>query len=86
MLDKSDVVNDGGLRYQDEFVRHKILDSLGDFSLLGMPVLGHFVADRSGHAFNHAFLNKFFGNKDSWETRFIQTDSPPRLQSKTLAI
>ena len=87
VLDQSDIVNEDGLRYQDEFVRHKILDSLGDFSLLGMPVLGHFVADRSGHAFNHAFLNKFFGNKDSWETRFIQNpDSPPQDQSKSLAI
>jgi len=86
VLDKTDIVNQDGLRYPDEFVRHKILDSLGDFSLLGMPVLGHFVADRSGHAFNHAFLNKFFGNKESWETRFIQTDSPSQLQSKPLAI
>lgn len=62
-----DVINDGGLRYQDEFVRHKILDCLGDFSLLGMPILGHVVVNKSGHEFNHAFLKKFFTQKESWE-------------------
>ncbi len=88
VLDQADIVNDDGLRYQDEFVRHKILDSLGDFSLLGMPILGHFRANKSGHAFNHAFLNKFFERKESWETRLIQNvdNLPPPLQPKSLAI
>jgi UDP-3-O-[3-hydroxymyristoyl] N-acetylglucosamine deacetylase len=67
VIGDTDVINDGGLRYQDEFVRHKILDCLGDFSLLGMPILGHVVASKSGHAFNHAFLKKFFAQKESWE-------------------
>lgn len=62
------VMNEGGLRFPDEFVRHKILDCLGDFSLLGLPILGHIVACRSGHAFNHAFLKTFFQQKGSWET------------------
>ena len=67
-IDDKDVINEGGLRYRDEFVRHKILDCIGDFSLLGMPILGHVVAEKSGHAFNHSFLKKVFAEKKSWET------------------
>jgi UDP-3-O-[3-hydroxymyristoyl] N-acetylglucosamine deacetylase len=70
-IDDKAVVNEGGLRYQDEFVRHKILDCIGDFSLLGMPILGHIVAEKSGHAFNHSFLKKIFAEKESWETGTI---------------
>lgn len=66
------IENEDGLRFEDEFVRHKLLDCLGDFSLLGLPVLGHLVVHKSGHAFNHAFLEKFFAKKQSWETRAIQ--------------
>ncbi|WP_337833587.1 UDP-3-O-acyl-N-acetylglucosamine deacetylase [Desulfonema magnum] len=68
VLGPDNVINEDGLRYPDEFVRHKILDSLGDFSLLGMPVLGHFVVHKSGHAFNHLFIKKFFAQKGSWDT------------------
>jgi UDP-3-O-[3-hydroxymyristoyl] N-acetylglucosamine deacetylase len=70
-IDDKDVINEGGLRYRDEFVRHKILDCIGDFSLLGMPILGHVVAEKSGHAFNHSFLKKIFSEKESWETGTI---------------
>jgi len=71
VLGARDVVNDDGLRFRDEFVRHKILDSIGDFSLLGMPMMGHLVIEKSGHAFNHLFLKEFFARKDAWETRTI---------------
>ena len=70
-IDEKNVINEGGLRYQDEFVRHKLLDCIGDFSLLGMPILGHVVAEKAGHAFNHSFLKKFFAQKESWETRTL---------------
>jgi UDP-3-O-[3-hydroxymyristoyl] N-acetylglucosamine deacetylase len=73
VIDKDDIINQEGLRYQNEFVRHKILDCLGDFSLLGMPILGHVKINKSGHAFNHAFLKEFFERKESWETRILQT-------------
>ena len=62
------VMNPEGLRFPDEFVRHKILDCIGDFSLIGMPIIGHVVVKKSGHAFNHAFLEKFFDEKESWQT------------------
>ena len=89
VIDKDDIINDDGLRYKDEFVRHKILDCIGDFSLLGMPILGHIVANKSGHAFNHAFLKKLIETKGSWETQtFNDQDSPtpPHVKPKSLAI
>lgn len=87
VIDKHDVVNDDGLRYQDEFVRHKILDCIGDFSLLGMPILGHVVVSKSGHAFNHAFLKEFFAQKESWETSTLNDiNDLSSFQSKSLAI
>ncbi len=87
VIDKDEIINDDGLRYPDEFVRHKILDCIGDFSLLGMPMLGHVVAKKSGHAFNHAFLKEFFSQKESWETCTIhEIRDLPRSQSKSLVI
>ncbi len=71
VVDKESVLNAGGLRFQDEFVRHKILDCIGDFSLLGLSIVGHIVTHKSGHAFHHAFLEKFFSEKTSWETVVI---------------
>lgn len=71
VLDEKDILNKDGLRFPDEFVRHKILDCIGDFSLIGIPILGHVIVNKSGHSLNHAFLKKFFENKKSWETRII---------------
>lgn len=68
VIDEGTVLNDGGLRFADEFVRHKLLDCVGDFSLMGMPILGHIVTRKSGHELNHAFLKKFFASKTHWET------------------
>jgi len=68
VVDNGSILNQDGLRFPDEFVRHKILDCIGDFSLLGLPLLGHIVLNKTGHAFNHAFIEKFFSNKESWET------------------
>ena len=87
VLDKKDIINTDGLRYEDEFVRHKLLDCIGDFSLLGMPILGHIMTHKSGHAFNHAFLEKFFDQKESWEIKSLPDADPPSSnQSKSLAI
>jgi len=72
VIGKDQVMNADGLRFPDEFVRHKVLDCIGDFSLIGLPILGHVVAHRSGHAFNHVFLKEFFKRKDAWETLTIR--------------
>ncbi|MFO7494204.1 MAG: UDP-3-O-acyl-N-acetylglucosamine deacetylase [Desulfobacterales bacterium] len=87
VIDKDKILNADGLRFADEFVRHKLLDCIGDFSLLGMPILGHIVLKRSGHAFNHAFLEKFFASKECWETRTFDDDSQlTQAQLKSMAI
>lgn len=87
VIDENKVLNDEGLRYQDEFVRHKLLDCIGDFALLGMPILAHIVTRKSGHAFNHAFLEKFFNEKASWQTQtLIEPAAVPSKTVKSLAI
>jgi len=87
VLGRDEIVNEEGLRYEDEFVRHKLLDCIGDFSLLGLPILGHIVLSKSGHAFNHEFLGKFLEQKDSWETHtFPEIEDSPYSQPKSLAI
>jgi len=68
VIDKDGILNKEGLRYPDEFVRHKLLDSLGDFSLLGMPIQGHIVTHKSGHSMNHLFIKKLLKDRDAWET------------------
>lgn len=68
VLDETGVINENGLRFPDEFVRHKVLDCLGDFSLLGIPLLGRVVMVKSGHVFNHALITKLLAEKDSWTT------------------
>jgi UDP-3-O-[3-hydroxymyristoyl] N-acetylglucosamine deacetylase len=61
------VLNAGGLRFEDEFVRHKILDSIGDLWLLGAQVIGHFVGYKSGHALNHKLIHKLLSQKEWWD-------------------
>lgn len=61
------ILNEGGLRYQDEFIRHKILDIVGDSALAGAPILGHITADRSGHSLHREFLQALFAQPQCWE-------------------
>ena len=61
------VLNPEGLRYSDEFVRHKILDAVGDFSLLGYPLLGHIRAFKAGHDLNHRMVEKILASPDCWK-------------------
>ena len=60
------VLNPGGLRFDDEFVRHKILDTVGDLSLAGYPILGHVKATRSGHDMNHRLVKELLARTDCW--------------------
>lgn len=64
VLDDYAVLNDDGLRFPDEFVRHKILDFIGDMAMLGTPLQGHFIVHCSGHALNNAFLRVLTENAD----------------------
>jgi UDP-3-O-[3-hydroxymyristoyl] N-acetylglucosamine deacetylase len=60
------VLNPEGLRFSDEFVRHKILDAVGDFSLLGYPILGHIKSCKAGHDINHRMVEKILAAPDCW--------------------
>lgn len=66
VLDERRIINKEGLRFHDEFVKHKILDAIGDLSLLGIPIVGHFVAFKSGHRLNNLLLRELMGQKDAW--------------------
>ena len=65
VLGETGVLNNS-LRFEDEFVRHKILDAIGDLALLGSPVIGHLVAHRGGHELHAAFAEKFLRETDAW--------------------
>jgi UDP-3-O-[3-hydroxymyristoyl] N-acetylglucosamine deacetylase len=65
-LGEDSVLNKDGLRYKDEFVRHKILDLIGDLSLVGMPVIGHIVAHKSGHGLNAQMVTKLLNSPQNW--------------------
>ncbi|HUH66331.1 MAG TPA: UDP-3-O-acyl-N-acetylglucosamine deacetylase [Syntrophales bacterium] len=67
VLDERRVINKEGLRCRDEFVKHKILDAIGDLSLLGMPIIGHFVAYKSGHRLNNLLLKELMAHKECWK-------------------
>lgn len=66
LVDKDGIVNPEGLRHADEFVRHKLLDAVGDLALAGMPILGRFIGHRSGHALNNALLRELLQNDAAW--------------------
>ena len=67
IVDGENVLNSEGLRYEDEFVRHKILDCVGDVYLAGGPILGRIEAYKTGHYFNNKLLRQLFANPDAWE-------------------
>lgn len=66
IITENGILNASGLRFKDEFIRHKILDFIGDLALGGLPIHGHFVVNRSGHTTNTRFLKKFLSSPDCW--------------------
>ncbi|MFQ5442853.1 MAG: UDP-3-O-acyl-N-acetylglucosamine deacetylase [Thermodesulfobacteriota bacterium] len=69
VVGETDILNEGGLRFPDEFVRHKVLDLMGDLSLAGSPISGRIVAHRSGHALNHRLIQKIIKQPSLWELK-----------------
>jgi UDP-3-O-[3-hydroxymyristoyl] N-acetylglucosamine deacetylase len=67
VVDDDKVVNEDGLRYADEFVKHKILDAIGDLYLLGHSLIGEFTGYKSGHGLNNKLLRALLNDKDAWE-------------------
>lgn len=74
VMDSYSILNDDGLRYEDEFVKHKILDAIGDLYLLGHPLIGEFSAFKSGHALNNKLLRALISQPDAWE--LVTFDDP----------
>ena len=87
VMDEYRVLNADGLRFEDEFVKHKVLDAIGDLYLLGHPVIGAFSGFKSGHALNNALLRELLADDQAWEfvTFDNVADAPgflhPRLQA-----
>lgn len=73
-VDDFRVLNEDGLRYEDEFVKHKILDAIGDLYLLGSSLIGAFSGHKSGHALNNTLLRELLAKKDAWE--YVTFENP----------
>ena len=90
-IDGDRVLNPEGLRYRDEFVRHKALDAVGDLSLAGAPILGAYVAHRPGHSINAAVLAALFADKSNYEIvegaprRVMRAGAPAALATAAFA-
>jgi len=86
-VDDYRVLNQDGLRYDDEFVRHKILDAVGDLYLLGRPLLGAYVAYKSGHALNNLLARKLLEETSAWDTVIFddEAEAAPAFYTKAAA-
>jgi len=84
VMDEYRVINPDGLRFEDEFVKHKVLDAIGDLYLLGHPLIGAFSGYKSGHALNNALCRALLADETAWEfVTFDKTEEAPdflRLQ------
>ncbi len=77
VLDEYRILNNDGLRYDDEFVRHKVLDAIGDLYLLGSNLIGSFVGYKSGHGLNNQLLKALLANEDAWE--YVTYEDPTKI-------
>jgi UDP-3-O-[3-hydroxymyristoyl] N-acetylglucosamine deacetylase len=78
VVDEFRILNQDGLRYEDEFVKHKVLDAIGDLYLLGHSLIGEFRAHKSGHALNNAVLRALLDREDAWEmVTFDEAETAP---------
>ena len=86
VVDDYRVVNEDGLRYEDEFVRHKVLDAIGDLYLLGYSLIGAFKGHKSGHEVNNKLLRKLLAQEDAWElVSFEDDENAPIVFSRPAA-
>ena len=80
------ILNGGGLRYKDEFVRHKLLDAVGDLYLAGAPLIGRFRGVRSGHAHNRRLLAALFADEEAWAYTTATTACASPFESRAEAL
>jgi UDP-3-O-[3-hydroxymyristoyl] N-acetylglucosamine deacetylase len=76
VMDEYRVLNSDGLRYDDEFVKHKILDAIGDLYLIGKPLVARYVACKSGHGLNNQLARALLAQQDSWELVTYESTAP----------
>jgi UDP-3-O-[3-hydroxymyristoyl] N-acetylglucosamine deacetylase len=87
VLDEYRILNDDGLRYEDEFVKHKVLDAIGDLYLLGHPLIGSFSAHKSGHSLNNRLLRELVTNQEAWELiTYNENDEAPIAFVRTVPV
>lgn len=79
VVDKERVLNPEGLRFEDEFVRHKMLDALGDLYLCGHPIIGHYTGHRSGHRLTNQLLVRLMSEPSAWELELIPSRAQPTI-------
>jgi UDP-3-O-[3-hydroxymyristoyl] N-acetylglucosamine deacetylase len=83
VVDEYRILNQDGLRYDDEFVKHKVLDAIGDIYLLGHALIGEFRAHKSGHALNNASLRALIAQPDAWEMTTCEVGASAPFSSNT---
>ena len=83
VLTKTGVMNPEGLRFPDEFCRHKILDLIGDLVMFGRPLIGHIIADRAGHAMHIALVSRLLREKSAW--KLVRTPNAVAAKSRSEA-
>ena len=87
VLDEYRVLNSEGLRYDNEFVKHKVLDAIGDLYLVGHPLIGEYTAYKSGHALNNQLLRTTLDQADAWElTSYDRADQAPAGLARAFAL
>ena len=87
VVDEYRILNEDGLRYEDEFVKHKILDAIGDLYLLGHGLIGRFVGHKSGHELNNRLIRTLLADKEAWElVTFDDAEQAPISYSRPLTV
>lgn len=84
VVDGDRVVNDNGLRFDDEFVRHKVLDAVGDLALAGAPLIGRYEGTRAGHAMNNRVLRALIADRSAWE--LVELGADGAAQPRAMAV
>ncbi len=84
VLDHTEILNPGGVRWENEFVRHKVLDALGDLVTLGMPLMGHVVLHKAGHDLMNRLVRKIIDSPDRYRHIELGADLPVAFDSTTL--
>lgn len=87
VLDENGVLNEDGLRHKDEFIRHKLLDAIGDLYLAGGAILGEYKGYKGGHELNNLLLHALFADQTAWEyvAETVTEDNLPYMHEQTLS-